>query len=481
LRGGAAIAGAIAAPGCLRLLVPATAGAPLTRYDAASPEGRAMLEIYAVAVARMMSLPASDPLSWIFQWNLHAIRNDRSHAAELAASGPGTDPALAAVLWDTCEAHFNPRRTDFFLPWHRLFLWRTERIVRRLTGEARFTMPYWNYGGPASRALPPEFRKPGDPFWAALYRADRNPGVNDGEPIDKNGEASIDLAAMMSAAYRDTGTGDAGFSFNLDNAPHAAVHIDIGTRRRGMGAVAWSLNDPIFWLHHSSIDRIWASWNRTGGRNPREPGFLAATFAFIDENGRLARSACANAMATASLGYGYDRYLERPPGSLPFSANPAFTEHAAARGSVPAIGPSAAPVSVALAPGAADFAAGLRDAQGAGRIFVLRFGGVRIARQPKVSYRIYLAPESGMPNTRDDPSHIGDINAFGVIPREGDVKPGPAPAAFPRAYSFVVTEHIRHLLQAGRLGARLQVILAPTGNPAADTEATIDEIVLLSS
>jgi tyrosinase len=475
LRGGIAAAWLVAAPNGVRLLIPATAGAPLIRYDAASPEGRAMLEIYAVAVARMMALPASNPLSWIFQWNLHAIRNDRDHAAELAASGPGIDPALAAVLWDTCEAHFDPRRTDFFLPWHRLFVWRIERIVRRLTGEARFTMPYWNYGDPASRALPPEFRRPGDPFWGALYRADRNPGVNDGEPIDKDGEASIDLAAMMSAAYRDTGSGDAGFSFNLDNAPHAAVHIDIGTRRRGMGAVAWSLNDPIFWLHHSSIDRIWASWNRAGGRNPPESGFLGETFAFIDEDGRLARSACADAMATASLGYGYDHYLERPPSSLPFSANPAFTEHAAARGTVPAIGPSAVPVSVTFEPGAADFAAG------AGRIFVLRFGGVRIVRQPKVSYRIYLAPEPGMAAARDDPSHIGDINAFGVVPREGDAKPGPALATFPRAYSFVVTERIRRLLQAGRLAAPLQVILAPTGNPAADTEATIDEIVLLSS
>jgi hypothetical protein len=86
-----------------------------------------------------------------------------------------------------------------------------------------------------------------------------------------------------------------------------------------------------------------------------------------------------------------------------------------------------------------------------------------------------------MAAARDDPSHIGDINAFGVVPREGDAKPGPALATFPRAYSFVVTERIRRLLQAGRLAAPLQVILAPTGNPAADTEATIDEIVLLSS
>jgi hypothetical protein len=202
----------------------------------------------------------------------------------------------------------------------------------------------------------------------------------------------------MSPTYRDTGAGDAGLSFNLDNAPHAAVHIDVGNRSRGMATIAWAANDPIFWLHHSSIDRIWASWNRAGGRNPDEAGFLAETFGFIDETGQPTRTACIEAMDTALLGYVYDRYLDRPAGSLPFAggARSRFSEHAALRGADPPLRlAETLSASLAAAPGAADFAAALRDAAERNRAFVLRVGGVRIVRQPHVAYRILSRARAG--------------------------------------------------------------------------------------
>jgi hypothetical protein len=303
--------------------------------------------------------------------------------------------------------------------------------------------------------------------------------VNDGAPIDRDGEAAIDLAAMMSANFHDTG-GDAGLSFNLDNAPHAAVHIDVGTRQRGMATVAWAANDPVFWLHHSNIDRIWASWNRAGGRNPDDEDFLAAEFAFVDETGRLARTAVGDAIDPSALGYAYDRYLARPFGSLPFPGDAAakVTEHAGAR-IIPPIGPSSEALTITLATNSADPAGALRDALERGQVVFLRFGGVRIVRQPKVTYRLYLAPEPGFAATLTDPAHIGDINAFGVVPREGDTRPGPA-TTVPRAYSFVVTERIRQLLQAGRATAPLRLVFIPTGAPAPDTSAAIDAITLLS-
>jgi len=434
-----------------------------------------MLAIYARGVARMMALPKADPLSWTFEWFVHAVRNDRSRAAELADGWPLEAQILAAELWDGCEAHFDPRRVDYFLPWHRLYTWRIERIVRRLTGEPHFTMPYWNYIDPASRALPEEFRLPGNPFWGPLYRAERNPWVNGGAPIDRDGEAAIDLGSMMSAAYSDTGDGDAGLSFNLDNAPHASVHIDVGTRRRGMATVAWAADDPIFWPHHAAIDRIWASWNRAGGQNPREPGFLATEFAFIDEAGRLARSAVGDGLATEALGYVYDNYLERPAGSLPFrsGAPAAVTEHAAARGAPTRLEGA---LSVTLN-GKPDFWGRMRDAAERGRPFVLRLGGVRIARQPGVCYRLYLTPDPASATVPDGRAYVGAVNAFGATPREGAT----TAEAFPRAYSFVVTERVRGLLAEGRLGVSPVLAIEPTGTPASDGIPTIDEIVLLSS
>jgi tyrosinase len=459
------------------------AGPPGIRHDAASREGQAMLRIYAAAVGRMMALPASHRLSWTFQWYVHAIRDDRATADELAAAFPDPqDPRRveAMALWDRCEAHFDPRRVDFFLPWHRLFLLRFERIIRRASGEPRFAMPYWDYTDPRQRALPAEFRRPDDPFWAPLYRADRNPGVNDGDPIDRHGESPITLAAMMSPAYRDSGI-DAGFCANLDNAPHAAVHVDIGTRQRGMGTVAWAAGDPIFWLHHANVDRIWASWNRAGGQNPDEPAFAEESFALIGDDGVPVRTRVGEAFDPAALGYAYDRYLERPLGSVPFGAIPAFAEHAAARWRDAPIALGGDPARVTLAPAAAGIGATLETAAAGGRPFYLRVGGVRIARQPGVSYRVYLAPEIGDGSGVASAGYIGSINVFGAIAHDGPPPPGPAPYTYPRHYSFVVSERVRALLAAGRLAAPLGVLLAPSGNPKPDARVTIDEIVLASS
>src|SRR5215472_10458478 len=126
----------------------AQTGATLIRHDVASPEGAEMLRIFADAVGKMMAMPAGDPRGWVFQWHIHAVPDDCSKASELARLYPNTsdpDRFLAAAVWDTCEAHFDPLRVNFFLPWHRMHQMSFERLVRSVTGASYFTMPYWNY------------------------------------------------------------------------------------------------------------------------------------------------------------------------------------------------------------------------------------------------------------------------------------------------------------------------------------------------
>jgi len=334
LRTGMIGAGVLAMRGQVSYPRWAEANFTLLRHDVASPQGAEMLRIFADAVGKMMALPEGDPRGWVFQWHIHAVRDDRSKASELArlySSDP--DRRLAEVVWDTCEAHFDPLRINLFLPWHRMHLMSFERLVRGVTGTTHFTMPYWNYTDRDRRALPLQFRSPDDPLWKPLFRSDRNPGVNDGRPIDQVGEAPLGLNAMMSPVYADTFDGDAGFCANLDNAPHSAIHIDVGTRERGMGAVSWAANDPIFWLHHCNIDRIWASWNRAGGGNPSDDSYLGQVFTFVDEAGKPLRRRVGDVVDTALLGYGYDRYLERPSGSVPFhsASQLRFAQHAGSR------------------------------------------------------------------------------------------------------------------------------------------------------
>ena len=486
LRTGMIGAGVLAMRGQVSYPRWAEANFTLLRHDVASPQGAEMLRIFADAVGKMMALPEGDPRGWVFQWHIHAVRDDRSKASELArlySSASDPDRRLAEVVWDTCEAHFDPLRINFFLPWHRMHLMSFERLVRNITAAAQFTMPYWNYTDPDHRALPSQFRLPDDPLWKPLFRSDRNPGVNDGRAIDQAGEAPLGLNAMMSPVYADTFDGDAGFCANLDNAPHSAVHVDVGTRERGMGAVSWAANDPIFWLHHCNIDRIWASWNRAGGRNPADAAYLGQVFTFVDEAGRPLRQRVGDVVDTAALGHGYDRYLDRSPGSVPFprASGLRFITHAASR---ELVGPAilgAGPTIVQLAADGSQYLGRVRAASAAGRPFYLRVAGVRITRQPGVSYEVHLDPPLAALPDRTSPSYVGTINVFGAIVHGAHPGPGPAPYTHPRNYSFVITDVVRDLLRAGRLAQPPSVVLVPTGTLRPGAAPTVDNISLVSS
>ena len=86
---------------------------------------------YANAVKAMQARPASDPTSWTFQSAIHGA---------YAAPPPGAD-------WNQCQ-----HQGWFFLPWHRMYLYFFERIVRAAVvaagGPADFAIPYWNYDKP---------------------------------------------------------------------------------------------------------------------------------------------------------------------------------------------------------------------------------------------------------------------------------------------------------------------------------------------
>ncbi len=54
---------------------------------------------------------------------------------------------------------------------------------------------------------------------------------------------------------------DALFRFRLEYDLHNLVHRYVG----GDMALAASPNDPVFWLHHCNLDRLWSLWEQTTG------------------------------------------------------------------------------------------------------------------------------------------------------------------------------------------------------------------------
>jgi len=54
---------------------------------------------------------------------------------------------------------------------------------------------------------------------------------------------------------------------------HNSGHVWVGG---SMGSVPFAPCDPVFWMHHCEIDRIWAEWQATHpGQNPTLPGSSA--------------------------------------------------------------------------------------------------------------------------------------------------------------------------------------------------------------
>jgi Common central domain of tyrosinase/Kelch motif/Polyphenol oxidase middle domain len=294
---------------------------PYIRYNVNSPEGQVMLAKYAKAIEIMKTLPESDTHSWTWWWYTHWIKGppaflwdySRKKKTEVIAALPKEVQADAEAVWDGCQAHaYNPSNPEqyqqwFFLPWHRLMLYEFEGVIREVLHDEDFTLPYWNpvTGNPADLVVPAIFRDPG----ATLYNGTRWPWVNGGERIDTLYKDWINLDALNETTYIDSPNGNIGFNPRLDLNPHFLTHLALGGDMADFATVG---GDPLFYLHHSNIDRLWESWNRLGHTNPTDPKYLNRTFAYGDRSGKRVDLPVSAADRTAQLGYEYDSYEQAP-------------------------------------------------------------------------------------------------------------------------------------------------------------------------
>lgn len=274
-------------------LAPA-ASAQLVRRDVRNLDARGV-QAYQRAVAAMKRLPASDPHSWIFQANIHGY-----------PPTDGSDPN-----WGQCQ-----HASWWFLPWHRAYLYYAERIMRRYSGDPSFALPYWNYADPQARTLPAIFRDPNSPLYDGTRRAPVNngtDGLSDFIVVQGANQSMANIAFADLDTRVPTFGGPAlrqlqhtGNTFGaLENLPHNWVHGFVGGN---MGDADRAARDPIFYLHHANIDRMWEQWLRMGGgrANPGDRTWLDQTFTFYDENKQRVTISVRQVVNLADLGYSYE-------------------------------------------------------------------------------------------------------------------------------------------------------------------------------
>jgi len=203
-------------------------------------------------------------------------------------------------------------QTGFFFPWHRAYTYAFESALKTKCGY-KGTQPYWDWTAHTEDFSNSPFWNPsltnglgtnGDPnnhgelfdggfskdFFLAYptpHKLRRNITmqpwksiINPDPAFDPNRFANTtftkgEVTKMVTGFVGDLN----GFQdyFSWLQGAHTAVHFIVGADMLGtctydapascVGGPKWASNDPIFFMHHAIVDKIWYDWQRNNKAN----------------------------------------------------------------------------------------------------------------------------------------------------------------------------------------------------------------------
>ncbi len=262
---------------------------PAVRQSLTAPDlAPATIVSFKRAIRAMLALPPSDPRNWYRMTLIHLL--DCPHAN-----------------W-------------WFLPWHRGYIFHFEAVCRELAGDPAFALPFWDWT--SSPRVPdvlfddvltpthalyeesfasfrPKFETAIGDYWSGLTPAQR-------AQLDLRGYTSADTvwekiegffavraeargptreapelpdwaktevgperieAALAPKRFEDFGSTPSANHHaratqnTLEAGPHNNIHNAVGGGPGFMSELLAPI-DPIFWLHHANVDRLWDLWAR---------------------------------------------------------------------------------------------------------------------------------------------------------------------------------------------------------------------------
>ena len=300
-----------------------------TRAEGDWPE---VLRDYEVAVGKMREVdqpggkPGS-PIGWRFQAAIHGLRSQFG----------GAD--TSNEFWSNCQ-----HGSWYFLPWHRMYLAAFELIIQHFLDNEEWSLPYWysvDPDDPGKSSLPPAFldttrndnhlqtdersqiARSGGPFYGTIPVDFLNSSLIDALRSDIF--ATPDGVSTFGGGERS----DLNFSGDeaglLEDVPHGLVHSLVGNDYDGntvvnagwMGSFYTAGLDPVFWLHHANLDRLWQVWLELDDTHQNPTGdsaFLDTEFTFPHPSKGTVTWKIGDALDTSFFGYDYESLA--PPSEL---------------------------------------------------------------------------------------------------------------------------------------------------------------------
>lgn len=480
------------------------AAARYHRLNLQNPAAAPFLESYKKAITAMLQLPPSDARNW--------YRNAFIHTLDC------------------------PHGNWWFVVWHRGFTGWFERTVRELSGDPNFAFPYWDWtalpqlpdsffngvldpNNPAYIASYNEFfaqlSNPMSALWNSFSTAQlqqmRNRGfrsVNDvwqavrdspmffprgrartltrqNPGFDATTRRAVSIGTIRSAlAPTDFISFGSGKTANhsgsatqgiLESQPHNNVHNNIG----GFMQDLLSPTDPVFFAHHSNIDRLWDVWTRkqqrlglptlpTGADLP--PWANEPFLFFIGPDGKpVAKNKAGDYATIGDFNYDYE------PGSgeavIPAATRPGDMNNKVWLGTLgaSALNLGASARAEVMVPQAVPEAAMKED----GPAVFAKITIEPMADTKGVEFHVLVnAPEGAKQVDLDSPSFAGTFSTFGA--RLGGHENQPLSFLMP------LTEAVQKLTEANELKPgqplRVQVVAERKGVNLTPLQAKVSEI-----
>jgi len=163
-----------------------------------------------------------------------------------------------------------------FLPWHRTYVLDLERALQAI--DPTVAVPYWRFDEPAPDVFTRDFMGESDPQDQAVFRpghalehwfTDGQLGIIRGLDFRLDGPAKV-MNEFDTMALGTPGDVFSGFH-RMEDDPHGNAHTSF-SQISPIAHVPTAVRDPLFFMLHANVDRLWAKWqwvkHRENSTNP---------------------------------------------------------------------------------------------------------------------------------------------------------------------------------------------------------------------